>query len=86
VFPKVEDRLDLAVQRSRRLGFTGQVVIHPSHVGPVQRGWWLLTETEAERHQRIVAAFERGVANGTAALRVGQDFVDYPVYQRALAP
>lgn len=75
--------LDLAVQRSRRLGFTGRVVIHPSHVGPVQRGWWLLTEAEVERCHRIVAAFERGVANGTAAIRVGEEFVDYPVYHRA---
>jgi citrate lyase subunit beta/citryl-CoA lyase len=75
--------LDLAVQRSRRLGFTGRVVIHPRHVGPTQRGWWLLTEAEAERCQRIVAAFERGLADGTASIRVGEEFVDYPVYRRA---
>jgi citrate lyase subunit beta/citryl-CoA lyase len=75
--------LDLAVQRSRRLGFTGRVVIHPSHVGPVQRGWWLLPEAEAERCQRIVEAFEQGLADTTASIRVSDDFVDYPVYQRA---
>jgi citrate lyase subunit beta / citryl-CoA lyase len=75
--------LDLAVQRSRRLGFTGRAVIHPSHVGPVQRGWWLLDRAEAERCQRIVAAYEQQVAEGTASIRVGEEFVDYPVYQRA---
>lgn len=75
--------LDRAVQRSRRLGFTGRVVIHPSHVRPVQRGWWLLAEAEAELCRRIVSTFERGLADGTAAIRVGQEFVDYPVYQRA---
>jgi citrate lyase subunit beta/citryl-CoA lyase len=75
--------LDLAVQRSRRLGFTGRVVIHPSHVEPVQRGWWLLTQAEAERCQRIVTAFEQALATGTASIRVGHDFVDYPVYHLA---
>jgi len=75
--------LDLGVQRSRRLGFTGRVVIHPSHVGPVQRGWWLLTEAQIERCQRVVAAFEWSLANDIAAIRVGQEFVDYPVYQQA---
>jgi citrate lyase subunit beta / citryl-CoA lyase len=75
--------LDLAVQRSRRLGFTGRVVIHPSHVGPVQRGWWLLPEAEVDGCERIVAAFERGLADTTASIRVGDEFVDYPVYHRA---
>jgi citrate lyase subunit beta/citryl-CoA lyase len=54
--------LDLAVQRSRRLGFTGRVVIHPSHVGPVQRGWWLLNDAEGRQvpsHRRSIRAGRR---------------------------
>jgi citrate lyase subunit beta/citryl-CoA lyase len=75
--------LGRAVERSRRLGFTGRGVIHPSHVRPVQRGWWLLTEAEAEMCRQIVAAFESSLAGGTASIRVGEEFVDYPVYHRA---
>jgi citrate lyase subunit beta/citryl-CoA lyase len=75
--------LDRAVQRSRRLGFTGRGVIHPSHVRPVQRGWWLLTEAEAELCRQIVSAFQSSLADGKASIRVGEEFVDYPVYHRA---
>jgi citrate lyase subunit beta/citryl-CoA lyase len=75
--------LDRAVQRSRRLGFTGRGVIHPRHVQPVQRGWWLLAEAEADLCQRIVSTFESSLADGVASIRVGEEFVDYPVYHRA---
>jgi len=75
--------LEQAVNRSRRLGFTGRGVIHPSHVTPVQHGWWALSPMEAKKCERIVSAFEESLARGVASIRVGEQFVDYPVYHRA---
>jgi len=82
---QIEDLIGLeqAVHRSRRLGFTGRGVIHPSHVTPVQHGWWALSQMEAEKCGRIVSAFEESLARGAASIRVGEQFVDYPVYHRA---
>jgi citrate lyase subunit beta/citryl-CoA lyase len=70
-------------RRSRRLGFQGRVVIYPAHVEPVQRVYSELSEEEAERCRRVVAAFEEAEAAGSASIQVDGRFVDYPLYDRA---
>jgi citrate lyase subunit beta/citryl-CoA lyase len=69
--------------RSRRLGFQGRVVIYPGHVAAVQRVFSELSDEEAERCRRVVAAFEAAEASGSASIQVDGRFVDYPLYYRA---
>jgi citrate lyase subunit beta/citryl-CoA lyase len=70
-------------RRARSLGFRGRVVVHPSHVEPVQRAFSELSPDELRRARRIVEAFESAERGGSAALRVDGRFVDYPPYHRA---
>ncbi|HZV75603.1 MAG TPA: CoA ester lyase [Conexibacter sp.] len=69
---------------SRRMGFGGRGVIHPSHVAPALAGYTALSP-ELERWARqVVEEFERAEANGVAAVKVGGRMVDYPIYRWAL--
>lgn len=69
--------------RSRQLGFQGRAILHPCQVAPVQRSYSALTEEAVARARRIVAAFEDAERRGVAALRVDEQFVDYPIYRSA---
>jgi len=75
--------LEADCRRSRRLGFQGRVVVYPGHVETVQRTYAELSEEEAERCRRVVAAFEAAEAAGSASIQVDGRFVDYPLYRRA---
>jgi citrate lyase subunit beta/citryl-CoA lyase len=70
-------------RRSRQLGFQGRVVIHPSQVEPAQRAYGELSPAEAELAARIVEEFEAAQATGVTSVRVGETFVDHPIYARA---
>lgn len=67
---------------SKRAGFQGRRVIHPSQVEVVNEAYSPSTE-EIARAERIVQEFEEAEASGRAAMRIGGDFVDYPIAQRA---
>lgn len=75
--------LEADCRRSRRLGFQGRVVVYPGHVETVQRAYAELSEEEAERCRRVVAAFEAAEVAGSASIQVDGRFVDYPLYHRA---
>jgi citrate lyase subunit beta/citryl-CoA lyase len=75
--------LEADSRRSRGLGFQGRVVIYPGHVDTVQRVYAELSDEDAERCRRIVAAFESAEAAGSASIQVDGRFVDYPLYHRA---
>jgi citrate lyase subunit beta / citryl-CoA lyase len=70
--------------RSRRLGFGGRLVIHPRQVGPVLEAFGGLDAAALRRAQAIVAAFEAAQREGRAVAVVEGEFVDPPVYRRAL--
>jgi citrate lyase subunit beta / citryl-CoA lyase len=70
-------------RRSRQLGFQGRVVIHPSQVEPAQRAYSELSAQDAELAARIVEEFEAAQAAGVSSVRVGDTFVDHPIYARA---
>ncbi len=72
-------------RRSRRLGFQGRVALHPRQIAPIQQVYSELSDDEAAAARRIVEAFEHAEAGGLASIRVDDTFVDYPVYQLALA-
>jgi citrate lyase subunit beta/citryl-CoA lyase len=73
----------LQAQRSRGLGFQGQVTVYPPQVEVVQRAYGAFTEEELAHARRVVKEFEHAQADGLAAVRVDEHFVDYPVYHRA---
>ncbi len=74
--------LRASVERSLRLGFQGRLCIHPDQVA-VANEVFTPTQAEAERAQRIVAAFAAAEASGSASIQVDGMFVDYPVVKRA---
>lgn len=77
------DGLVADTRRSRQLGFQGRVVVYPPQVEHVQRAYAELSPEEAERARRVVEAFERAEAAGSASIQVDGRFVDYPIYARA---
>jgi citrate lyase subunit beta/citryl-CoA lyase len=72
-------------RRSRALGFQGRVALHPSQVAPINQAFSELSSEQLTLARRIVEAFEEAEAAGTASIRVGGRFVDYPVYEQARA-
>lgn len=70
--------------RSRGLGFQGRVTVFPPQVAPINSAYSRLPDAEVERARRLVEAFERAERDGLASIRVDSQFVDYPVYQRAV--
>jgi citrate lyase subunit beta/citryl-CoA lyase len=76
------DGLREASLASKRAGFQGRRVIHPSQVEIVNKAYSPTTQ-EIERAERIVSEFNQAEASGLAAMRIGEDFVDYPIAQKA---
>lgn len=74
------DGLTADVERSRRAGFTGRVVLHPAQVEPVNDGY---RRRDVAYLRRLVAAFESEQLVGRAALRFEGTFVDYASYRAA---
>jgi citrate lyase subunit beta/citryl-CoA lyase len=79
-----EDLLREDSARSRRLGFGGRLVIHPRQVAPVLDAFGALDAEGLRRAQAIVAAFEAAQREGRGVAVVDGEFVDAPVYRRAL--
>jgi citrate lyase subunit beta/citryl-CoA lyase len=70
--------------RSRQLGFGGRLVLHPRQIEPVREAYGALDEAGVRRARAIVAAFEAAQRDGRAVAVVDGEFVDPPVYRRAL--
>lgn len=73
-----------ALERSRRGGFQGRLCIHPDQIAPVNAAY-LPSDEEVARAERIVAAFRQAEAQGSAAIEVDGQMVDYPIAYRAQA-
>lgn len=70
-------------RRSRDFGFGGRQLIHPTHVTPVAYEYLGISQDRVDQSQRVVESFERSLRDGTAALQVDGELVDYPMYHRA---
>ncbi|HXZ49543.1 MAG TPA: CoA ester lyase [Usitatibacter sp.] len=70
------------VRRSRRLGFMGSPVIHPSQI-PILNEEFRPSAEEVEKARRVVAAFEAAAGGSAGAIEVDGKMVDYPVVERA---
>jgi citrate lyase subunit beta/citryl-CoA lyase len=78
------DAFRAAVRRSRRIGFTGASVIHPSQIAILNEEFRPSAD-EVEKARRIVSAFAAAAQGNTGAIEVDGKMVDIPVVERARA-
>jgi citrate lyase subunit beta/citryl-CoA lyase len=84
VFPGFEDEgaLTAYVQQARNQGYEGIGCIHPAQV-PVVHAGFVPSGREVEWARAVLTAYERALAEGKGATRVGGEMVDGPTYARA---
>ena len=70
------------VRRSRRLGFMGASVIHPSQV-PILNEEFSANAAEIDHARRVVAAYDKALAEGVGAVTVDGKMIDVPIVERA---
>jgi citrate lyase subunit beta / citryl-CoA lyase len=83
----VADFSDLAgfretVRRSRRIGFMGASVIHPSQVRILNEEF-RPSPTEVQHAGRVVAAYDKALADGVGAVTIDGKMIDVPIVERA---
>ena len=76
------DAFRATVRRSRRLGFTGASVIHPSQIEILNAEFRPAPE-EVQLARKVVAAFEAAADGSQGAIQVDGKMVDIPVVERA---
>ena len=76
------DAFRATVRRSRRLGFRGASVIHPSQV-PILNEEFSPSADGVASAKKIVAAYDAAVAAGRGSLEVDGKMIDVPVVLRA---
>ena len=76
------DAFRATVRRSRRLGFTGASVIHPSQIAILNEEFRPSAD-EVQKARRIVEAFEKAAGGNQGAIEVDGKMVDIPVVERA---
>ncbi len=77
-----DDGLLAEATLAKELGFGGKACIHPKQLAIVH-AVFTPTPDEIARAHAIVSAFAEAEAQGIASIRVGDQFVDYPVAARA---
>jgi len=70
------------IRRSRRFGFIGASVIHPSQV-PILNEEFRPSAEEVDHARRVVAAYDQALAEGVGAVTVDGKMIDVPVVKRA---
>jgi citrate lyase subunit beta/citryl-CoA lyase len=70
------------VRRSRRLGFVGASVIHPSQIQILNEEFRAGAD-ELDHARRVVAAYDKALADGVGAVTVDGKMIDVPVVERA---
>jgi citrate lyase subunit beta/citryl-CoA lyase len=70
------------VRRSRRLGFLGASVIHPSQIAILNEEF-APSADEIDSARRIVTAYAQAVAEGRGSIAVDGKMIDVPVVARA---
>jgi len=70
------------IRRSRRFGFVGASVIHPSQIAILNEEF-RPSAAEIDHAGRVVAAYEKAFAEGVGAVTVDGRMIDVPVVERA---
>ena len=76
------DAFRATIRRSRRFGFIGDSVIHPSQV-PILNEEFRPSARELDHARRVVAAYDNALADGVGAVTVDGKMIDMPVVERA---
>jgi len=84
VWPDIQDAAGLKAfaLQSRRLGFTGMSLIHPSQIDSINAAFSPSAE-EVEYCQKVVAAFDEARARGEGSIAFGGQLIDLPIVERA---
>jgi len=84
VWPDLKDPEGLATfsRQSRRLGFSGMSMIHPSQIDAVNAAFTPTAE-EIDYARRVLKAFEDARERGEGAVAFGGQLLDYPIVDRA---
>lgn len=69
-------------RQSRRLGFSGMSLIHPSQIDPINSVFSPSPE-EIEYSGQVVKAYEEAVARGDGSISFGGQLIDRPIVERA---
>ena len=78
-----EDGLRASVREAKELGFEGKGCIHPRQIKPIH-GEFAPSESEIEKAQKIVLAFDEAKKKGLGVVSLGSKMIDPPVVKRAL--
>jgi citrate lyase subunit beta / citryl-CoA lyase len=70
------------IRRSRRLGFIGASVIHPSQI-PILNEEFRASAEEVGNARRVIAAYDKALDEGLGAVTVDGKTIDVPVVERA---
>jgi citrate lyase subunit beta/citryl-CoA lyase len=70
------------IRRSRRLGFVGASVIHPSQIAILNEEFRPGAD-EIDHAIRVVAAYDKALAEGIGAVTVDGKMIDVPIVERA---
>jgi len=70
------------IRRSRRFGFVGASVIHPSQIAILNEEF-RPAAAEIDHAARVVAAYDTALAEGVGAVTVDGKMIDVPVVERA---
>ena len=75
------EALEADTKRACQLGFQGKLCIHPNQIDICNR-LFSPTKGDIEYAQKVIQAFDAAEADGTAAIQVEGNFIDYPMVER----
>lgn len=73
---------EASAQRVLRMGYQGKMCIHPDQV-PITNRVFTPSDAEVAHAKRVVAAFLKAEAEGSASIQLDGHFIDYPFVYRA---
>jgi len=69
-------------RQSRRIGFSGMSLIHPSQIDPINNTFSPTAE-EIDYAQQVLKAFDEAQARGDGSIAFGGQLIDRPIVERA---
>jgi citrate lyase subunit beta/citryl-CoA lyase len=69
-------------RQSRRIGFSGMSLIHPSQIDPIN-STFSPTREEVDYAQQVLKAFDDAQARGDGSIAFGGQLIDRPIVERA---
>ena len=72
-----------SARQAKRMGFQGKCCIHPAQVSVANHEFSYVSPDELAEARKVVDAFEEAQRRGSASIRVGGQFVDYPIVEKS---